>query len=76
MARLGLESISVDADVYERALARFREARVVLPTHQPIEFAARSRQSFRDGLLDLVPALDAMIAEFNARSGAAATLRS
>jgi hypothetical protein len=29
---------------------------------------------FWDGLLELVPAWDAMIAEFNARSGAAAAL--
>ena len=36
------------------------------------EFNARSKQSFWDGLLDLVPAWDAMIAEFNARSGAGA----
>jgi len=35
------------------------------------EFNARASQSFWDGLLDLVPAWDAMIAEFNARSGAA-----
>ncbi len=38
------------------------------------EFEARSRQSFWDGLLDLAPAWDAMIAEFNARSGVAAML--
>jgi hypothetical protein len=38
------------------------------------EFGARSRQGFWDGLLDLVPAWDAMIGEFNARSGAAAAL--
>jgi hypothetical protein len=35
------------------------------------EFSARSRQTFWDGLLDLVPAWDALIAQFNARSGAA-----
>jgi cysteine synthase len=40
------------------------------------EFTERSRQSFWDGLLDLVPAWDAMIAEFNARSGAAALMNS
>jgi cysteine synthase len=34
------------------------------------EFTARRQQSFWDGLLDLVPAWDAMITEFNARSGA------
>jgi cysteine synthase len=38
------------------------------------DFTARSRQSFWDGLLDLVPAWDAMIAEFNVRSGAAKAL--
>jgi cysteine synthase len=38
------------------------------------EFAARSRQSFWDGLLALVPAWDAMIADMNARSGAAGAL--
>jgi cysteine synthase len=38
------------------------------------EFTARSRQAFWDGLLELVPAWDAMISEFNARSGAAAAL--
>ncbi|HUK65422.1 MAG TPA: pyridoxal-phosphate dependent enzyme [Anaeromyxobacteraceae bacterium] len=36
------------------------------------DFSARSKQSFWDGLLDLVPAWDAMIAEFNAHTGAAA----
>jgi cysteine synthase A len=34
------------------------------------EFSARAKQSFWDGLLDLVRAWDAMIAEFNAKSGA------
>jgi len=34
------------------------------------EFSARAKQSFWDGLLDLVPAWDAMIAEFNAKSEA------
>ena len=34
------------------------------------EFSARAKQSFWDGLLDLVPAWDAMIGEFNAKSGA------
>lgn len=38
------------------------------------EFTARSKQSFWDGLLELVPDWDAMIAEFNARSGAAKKL--
>jgi cysteine synthase A len=38
------------------------------------EFSARSRQVFWDDLLELVPAWDAMITEFNARSGAAAAL--
>jgi cysteine synthase A len=36
------------------------------------EFTARAKQSFWDGLLELVPAWDAMIAEFNAKSGARA----
>jgi cysteine synthase A len=36
------------------------------------EFNARLQQSFWDGLLDLVPAWDRMIAEFNAKSGAVA----
>jgi len=36
------------------------------------EFNARASQSFWDGLLSLVPAWDALIGEFNARSGAAA----
>jgi hypothetical protein len=34
------------------------------------EFSARAKQSFWDGLLELVPAWDAMIAAFNAKSGA------
>jgi cysteine synthase len=34
------------------------------------EFDARLHQSFWDGLLELVPAWDAMIAEFNSKSGA------
>lgn len=38
------------------------------------DFQARAKQSFWDGLLDLVPAWDAMIAEFNARSGAGRAL--
>jgi cysteine synthase A len=36
------------------------------------EFNARLQQSFWDGLLDLVPAWDRMIADFNAKSGAVA----
>jgi cysteine synthase A len=39
------------------------------------DFTARSRQSFWDGLLDTVPAWDAMIAEFNANSGVTATMK-
>ncbi len=38
------------------------------------DFQARSRQAFWDGLLDLAPAWDALIAKFNAESGAAAKL--
>jgi cysteine synthase len=38
------------------------------------EFTARKSQAFWDGLLDLVPAWDAMIADFNRKSGAAAAL--
>ncbi len=38
------------------------------------EFSARANQSFWDGLQDLVPAWDAMIAEFNARTGVGKTL--
>jgi cysteine synthase len=38
------------------------------------EFDARLQQSFWDGLLELVPAWDAMIAEFNSKSGAAKAL--
>jgi len=38
------------------------------------EFSARARRSFWAGLLDLVPAWDALIDEFNAKSGAAAKL--
>ena len=38
------------------------------------EFSARANQSFWDGLQELVPAWDAMIAEFNARTGVAKTL--
>jgi cysteine synthase len=38
------------------------------------EFSARAKQSFWDGLLALVPAWDALIAEFNAKSGAARKL--
>ena len=34
------------------------------------EFTMRARQAFWDGLLDLAPAWDGMIAEFNAKSGA------
>jgi len=38
------------------------------------EFSARLNQSFWDGLLELVPAWDAMIANVNAQSGAASAL--
>ena len=38
------------------------------------EFNARTEQSYWDGLMELVPAWDAMIAEFNTRSGAASVL--
>ena len=40
------------------------------------EFTTRAKQSFWDGLLDLVPAWDAMIGEFNAKSGVAGKLNS
>jgi len=41
----------------------------------PVEdFVARARQSFWDGLQALVPAWDAMIGEFNARTGVGKTL--
>jgi cysteine synthase len=38
------------------------------------EFTARAKQSYWDGLLDLVPAWDALIDDVNARSGAAQKL--
>jgi cysteine synthase A len=38
------------------------------------EFNARLEQSYWDGLMELVPAWDAMIADVNARSGAASAL--
>lgn len=38
------------------------------------EFAGRLTQSYWDGLMELVPAWDTMIAELNARSGAASAL--
>jgi hypothetical protein len=38
------------------------------------DFGVRSRQSFWNGLLDLAPAWDAQIDEFNAKSGASARL--
>ena len=38
------------------------------------EFNARLEQSYWDGLMELVPAWDAMIADVNARSGAASVL--
>jgi hypothetical protein len=38
------------------------------------EFTARAKQSYWDGLLDLVPAWDALIDDVNARSGAARKL--
>jgi len=38
------------------------------------EFNVRADQSFWDGLLELVPAWDAMIADVNAQSGAAVAL--
>lgn len=38
------------------------------------EFSARAKPAFWDGLQALVPAWDAMIAEFNARTGVAGTL--
>lgn len=38
------------------------------------EFTARARPEFWEGLLELVPAWDALIAELNAKSGAAAAL--
>ena len=38
------------------------------------EFKVRVEQSYWNGLMELVPAWDAMIAEVNARSGAASAL--
>lgn len=55
MARLGLEQEVVDRDVYDRTVARFREARVVLPTFAELSVPTRIPEETRRSLVDVDP---------------------
>jgi len=55
MARLGLERSVVDAGVYERTVARFREAKVALPTLAQLRDPATIPAAIRARLADVDP---------------------
>lgn len=55
MARLGLERTVVDAEVYERTLARFREAGVLLPTIGQLKAPASIPAGIKARLKDVDP---------------------
>jgi cysteine synthase len=55
MARLGLEREIVDRNVYERTVARFREAKIVLPTFAELADPTRIPADVRAKLADVDP---------------------
>jgi len=55
MARLGLETEIVDRQVVQRTVARFREARVVLPTFAELADPARMAPPVRAALAAVDP---------------------
>jgi cysteine synthase len=55
MARLGLEREIVDRAVYERTVARFREARIVLPTFAELADPPTIPAATRDALASVDP---------------------
>src|SRR5579864_7480360 len=55
MPTLGLEDHIVDRDVYDRTVARFREARIVLPTFAQLADPSRIPTSVRDALAGVKP---------------------
>ncbi|MDR7418555.1 MAG: pyridoxal-phosphate dependent enzyme [Armatimonadota bacterium] len=55
MRRLGLERELVDATVYEHAVARFREARIVLPTFAELADPGRIAPAIRQALAAVDP---------------------
>lgn len=50
MPTLGLEDHIVDRGIYDRTVARFREARIVLPTFAQLADPSRIPGSVRDAL--------------------------
>jgi cysteine synthase len=55
MPTLGLEDHIVDRGVYDRTVARFREARIVLPTFAQLADPSRIPASVRDALAGVKP---------------------
>ena len=55
MARLGLEKEIVDRNVYERTVARFREANIVLPTFAELSVPTRIPEATRRSLHGVDP---------------------
>ena len=55
MKRLGLERDLVDRDTYERTVARFREAEIVLPTFAELADPGKIPDRIRDALASIDP---------------------
>jgi cysteine synthase len=55
MAKLGLEKEVVDKGVYERTVARFREAKIVLPTFTELADPTKIAPEIRASLADVDP---------------------
>ena len=55
MTQLGLETAVVDRAVYDRTVARFREARIVLPTFAQLAEPSRIPEPVRAGLAAVEP---------------------
>ncbi len=55
MRQLGLERDLVDADVYERTVARFRDAHIVLPTFAELADPAKVPDRIRNALAQVEP---------------------
>src|SRR5436309_6817554 len=55
MMRLGLERDLVDRDIYDRTVARFREAEIVLPTFGELADPTKIPDRVRDALVSIDP---------------------
>jgi cysteine synthase len=55
MMRLGLERDLVDRDIYDRTVARFREAEIVLPTFGELADPTKIPDRVREALVSIDP---------------------